>query len=489
MMKNTFVRIQSQEDIDSINISTRLLTQCAIDRGYAVTYCPASYEGQTGVMICRKAGVAEIRYKSTATVLTPSYGYFAAEDKVLTNSLLEEAKVPTPKTWETYPGELPHLNFDDYTYVVKPTMMNHGDGVSIGISDVDALRIAVDKAVKISGKKTAIIQQQVEGSEYRFLVVDGRVIAVSGREPASVVGDGVRTVQELIDSKNASPLRSSGHTSPLTKISIEDVVEENSKAFLNYIPEKNQKVRLLGTSNLSRGGEATDYTKAAHESLNMMAVAAAQATSLGIAGVDIITNDISEPKDSYVIEVNLAPGLRMHHFPSNGQENNVASAIFDVLERRANQQATIGVSSLIDFVSYKNLKDIPARIDTGARTSSLWVSDVTVKNGIVTFKLFGPGSPYYTGKVVRKKIHELRTVTSSTGHEQERFVVSLPIRMQGKKINTKFTLSDRSTQTYPILIGRNTLRGNFLVDSGDPGEARLYKYAEEATEFNENEAE
>ncbi len=148
----------------------------------------------------------------------------------------------------------------------------------------------------------------------------------------------------------------------------------------------------------------------------------------------------------------------------------------------------IGVSSLVDFVGYKNLKDIPARIDTGARTSSLWASDIKIKNKVATFKLFGPESNYYTGKVVRKPVVGTREVTSSTGHEQTRYVVNMSVKLHGKRLNAKFTLSDRSTQTYPILIGRNTLRGNFLVDSGDPGEAMIYKYPDEAKEFTESEA-
>lgn len=148
---------------------------------------------------------------------------------------------------------------------------------------------------------------------------------------------------------------------------------------------------------------------------------------------------------------------------------------------------TIGVSSLVDFTGYKNLKQIPVRIDTGARTSSLWASDVKIKDGVATFKLFGPGSSWYTGKVVRRPVIEMREVTSSTGHVQQRHLVQMSIVMHGKRLKAKFTLSDRSTQTYPILIGRNTLRGNFLVDSGDPGEAQLYKYPEEAAEFNESE--
>ncbi len=160
------------------------------------------------------------------------------------------------------------------------------------------------------------------------------------------------------------------------------------------------------------------------------------------------------------------------------------------VNRTRTPDTTIGVSSLVDFVGYKNLKQIPVRIDTGARTSSLWATDVRHRGkSLISFSLFGPASPYYTGKRITRKIIETRFVTSSTGHEQERLVINMTIRMHGKKINAKFTLSDRSTQTYPILIGRNTLRGNFLVDSGDPGEARLYKYPEEAEEFNDDESE
>lgn len=131
----------------------------------------------------------------------------------------------------------------------------------------------------------------------------------------------------------------------------------------------------------------------------------------------------------------------------------------------------IGVSAKIDFVNYKNLKSIPARIDTGARMSSLWASDVSIQDGIAVFKVFGVGSEWYTGKVIRRKVIEEREVKSSTGHVQVRPVIAMSIRICDKRINAKFTLSDRATQTYPILIGRNTLRNNFLVNSADPGEA------------------
>lgn len=148
----------------------------------------------------------------------------------------------------------------------------------------------------------------------------------------------------------------------------------------------------------------------------------------------------------------------------------------------------IGVSTYVDFARYKLMKQVPARVDTGARTSSLWASNIKMKGKKVSFSFFGEGSPFYTGKYITLPIHGVRYVTTSTGHEQARYVVNLSVRIHGKRLNAKFTLSDRSTQSYPILIGRNTLRGNFLVDSCDPGEAKMYKYPEEEQEFNESEA-
>lgn len=139
----------------------------------------------------------------------------------------------------------------------------------------------------------------------------------------------------------------------------------------------------------------------------------------------------------------------------------------------------------IDFLGYKNLKQVPARVDTGARTSSLWASNIRVRDGIVSFRMFDQGAPWYTGKVIRRPVLETREVTSSTGHVQQRYVVAMRMRVDDKRIRTKFTLADRATQMYPILLGRNILRGHFLVDASLPGDAALYKYPEEAQEFNE----
>lgn len=107
---------------------------------------------------------------------------------------------------------------------------------------------------------------------------------------------------------------------------------------------------------------------------------------------------------------------------------------------------------------------IPARVDTGAKTSSIWASHIREEDGVLHFTLFDEPSDLYTGRT--HHIHEFEkvVVASSNGHEQERYRVRLLIKLKGKRIRSRFTLADRSTQVYPVLLGRNVLRGKFIVD-------------------------
>jgi hypothetical protein len=128
-----------------------------------------------------------------------------------------------------------------------------------------------------------------------------------------------------------------------------------------------------------------------------------------------------------------------------------------------NPLVVIGRSELLTFPDL-GLLDVPARIDTGAKTSSIWASNISESNGVLTFCLFGEGSKYYDGKPLRTKHYQTRVVASSTGHLQERYVVQLVVILKARRIRASFTLANRSQQAYPVLIGRNILRGKFLVD-------------------------
>ena len=123
----------------------------------------------------------------------------------------------------------------------------------------------------------------------------------------------------------------------------------------------------------------------------------------------------------------------------------------------------VGRAELVDF-PVQHISAVPARVDTGARTSSLWASDITEENGKRTFKIFGEGSEYYNGETVSTWDFSGTVVSSSIGNSQIRYKVNLPVRLGGKRIKASFTLADRSKQVYPVLIGRNTLMGKFVVD-------------------------
>lgn len=125
--------------------------------------------------------------------------------------------------------------------------------------------------------------------------------------------------------------------------------------------------------------------------------------------------------------------------------------------------AIIGQVEAIDLPTH-GIQSVPARIDTGARTSAIWATNIKFENGKIQFTLFDTSSPYYTGELIELGTHSEAVVASSVGQPQLRYKVQLPIRIKGKRIKASFTLADRSTQTYPILIGRSTLRGKFIVD-------------------------
>ena len=196
---------------------------------------------------------------------------------------------------------------------------------------IKAFRLAAGISRKV------IVERQIRGSNYRVLVVGGSVAAVSERLPAAVEGDGVHTVKELIDIENTNPLRGDGHEMPLTRIKVDRHVLltlEKHGIGLDSVPSKGETVTVRENCNISTGGKAVDRTDRIHPQVSMTAVRAAGIIGLDVAGVDITTPDISKPLEAAggaVIEVNAAPGIRMHHFPSRGKARNAARCIVDML--------------------------------------------------------------------------------------------------------------------------------------------------------------
>lgn len=414
--------------------------------------------------------------RSTCAFLTPSLGVFAAEDKCLTHSLLlGNVNVPdmvAMRVDQEIGKEILDFFHRHKKVVVKPAAMNHGDGITVGIDNKEALYRAVDYVRSISPNEAdVIVQEQVYGREYRFLVVSGKVVAVSHRRPPFVVGDGLHSIAELIEEKNKDPRRGDGHSSVLTKISLEDVRHHNQSGFLEKVPAKDGVVEVLATSNLSRGGESVDYTDVASKELKKMAIKAADLCFLGVAGVDIMTNDItaSSTGGSYVIEVNLSPGIRMHEAPSEGKPRRVSEAIFKAIEKTARSVNTARALPHIGRVEMVKLPDLTkhtvhARVDTGATYSTIWASDISTNEQGLSFTMFDKKSEHYTGEVISVKDYQVRSVSSSMGQVESRYLIKTLVLIGGKKVLSSFTLADRSSQTYPMLIGRNILRHKFIVD-------------------------
>ena len=267
--------------------------------------------------------------------ITSSITVDLAANKQLLKELLSEQHIPVPAggiaVWENEAIEWGEKL--GYPLVAKPLDGNHGRGVTVNICDERALLAAYRLARSYS--REVIIEEYLPGKDYRILVVGDHVAAVAERRPPYVVGNGSQSIEELVEKENSSFYRGVGHEKPLTKIYLDAVTEDClSKAGLTIrdIPKNNEIIYLRENGNLSTGGSARDCTVEIHPVNKELAVRAAKIVNLDVAGIDIVAADISRPftqQKAAVLEVNAAPGLRMHLFPSEGSGRNVAASILD----------------------------------------------------------------------------------------------------------------------------------------------------------------
>ncbi|MFJ1270208.1 cyanophycin synthetase [Legionella lytica] len=268
---------------------------------------------------------------------TSAIGMDMVSDKELTKIVLENQCIPVPHgttvcSLEELDNALEVLSFP---LVIKPFNGNHGRGVLTNILTREKALLGYELAKKISRK--VLVEEYIRGNDYRFLVVNYKVVAVAKRTPACIEGDGVQTIKELIAKVNSDPNRGKGHGNVLTNIEIDEettnLLSEKGLSLDTILPES-KILFLKSTANLSTGGTATDVTDLVHP-LNMhLAQRIARSVNLDICGIDIISEGINQPIQKYngaVIEVNAGPGLRMHLQPSLGRSRNVAAPILDML--------------------------------------------------------------------------------------------------------------------------------------------------------------
>ncbi|CAN5871075.1 cyanophycin synthetase [soil metagenome] len=282
-------------------------------------------------------GIHQKRIRATIASTTGNIAVDIACDKEETKNLLGAAEIPVPKgdvvrTEEDLQDAIDRIG---YPAVIKPIDGNHGKGNTTNITTWKQALVAF-AAAKVYGR-SVIVEKYITGFDFRILVIDYKFICAALRTPASVVGDGKNSIQYLIDETNKDPRRGYGHEKVLTQITIDQftqkMLDEKDYTF-ETVPAKDELVLLKPTANLSTGGTSTDVTDEVHPANIMMCERIAKIIGLDICGIDIMATDLRTPvteNGGAILEVNAAPGFRMHIDPSVGLPRNVAEPVVDML--------------------------------------------------------------------------------------------------------------------------------------------------------------
>jgi cyanophycin synthetase len=282
-------------------------------------------------------GVNQKRIRATIASTTSNIAVDIACDKEETKLLLEAAEIPVPRgtVIRTELGLDEAIEKFGYPLVIKPIDGNHGKGNTTNIANKEQALKAFEAAKQYS--RSVIVERFITGYDFRCLVINYKFICAALRTPASVVGDGIHTIQWLIDETNKDPRRGYGHEKVLTQITVDQFTQKmlDDKGYtLETVPLKGERVLLKPTANLSTGGTSTDVTDEVHPANIFMFERIAKIIGLDICGIDVMANDLRTPineNGGAILEVNAAPGFRMHIEPAEGLPRNVAEPVVDML--------------------------------------------------------------------------------------------------------------------------------------------------------------
>lgn len=283
------------------------------------------------------AGVNQMRFQATITCKTSNIAVDIACNKEQTKKMLNEASIPVAKGDICYDEEDLQETIDDigYPIVIKPLDGNHGKGASINVTNWDDAVKGLWHAKEYS--RRVIVEKFITGFDFRVLVINNEVVAAAQRVPAHVVGNGKNNIQELIDITNEDPRRGYGHENVLTEITIDKSTErliENAGYTLDSVLTENETLYLKSTANLSTGGTSVDVTDLMHPENVFIAERISRVIGLDICGIDIMAPNLTQSlkeNGGVILEVNAAPGFRMHLAPSEGLPRNVAAPVIDML--------------------------------------------------------------------------------------------------------------------------------------------------------------
>ena len=311
--------------------STKAIVDAAKARGIPFRRLTA------GSMVQFGHGARTRRICAAETDRTGAIAETIAKDKELTKKFLREIAIPVP-------DGRPVADADDaweaaqdigLPVVVKPQSGNQGRGVATNLRTEAEVRIAYEAA--FAHDDDVIVEKYAPGCDWRLLVVGDKLVAASRLEPAHVIGDGNLTIRELVAEVNKDPRRSDGHATSLSFVKLDDIAIEvlKSQEFTpESVPSAGLKVKIRRNSNLSTGGTAEDVTDRVHPDVTARSIEAAKCIGLDIAGIDVVCEDISRPleeQNGVIVEINAAPGLRMHLQPSAGISRPVGEAIINMM--------------------------------------------------------------------------------------------------------------------------------------------------------------
>ena len=283
------------------------------------------------------AGVNQMRFQATITCKTSNIAVDIACNKEQTKKMLDEASIPVAKGDICYDEEDLQETIEDigYPIVIKPLDGNHGKGASINVTNWDDAVKGLWHAKDYS--RRVIVEKFITGFDFRVLVINNEVVAAAQRVPAHVIGNGKNNIQELIDITNEDPRRGYGHENVLTEITIdkstERLIDNAGYTLASILPEK-EILYLKSTANLSTGGTSVDVTDLMHPENVFIAERISRVIGLDICGIDIMAPNLTQSlkeNGGVILEVNAAPGFRMHLAPSEGLPRNVAAPVIDML--------------------------------------------------------------------------------------------------------------------------------------------------------------
>lgn len=329
--KNRF-KLEGYEDLE---LSTQILMKESIKRGITVNIVDRS---ENFISLKNNEKIEYVK-QATKTSKDTYVSVLIMENKTVTKKVLAEKGVKVPRGEEfnsIEDAKIKAHNYINKPIVIKPKSTNFGIGINIFTEGANLEDIIHAFKIAFKNDNTVLIEEFIKGKEYRFLVINDEVVGILHRVPANVIGDGEKTITELVEVKNQDPLRGKGYVTPLEKIRL----EENAELFLkqqgknfDYIPKKDEIIYLRENSNISTGGDSVDYTDDIPQKFKDIAVNAAKAAGAKICGVDMMLEDYRDENTNYaIIELNFNPAIHIHSYPYKGKERKIATHVLKLLE-------------------------------------------------------------------------------------------------------------------------------------------------------------